>query len=251
MQALRLRLFGTPALLLASGAEPLLPERLTQLAIVLAARDDWATRDHLVALLWPELTDEAARRNLRKLVFRARRQPWFDAVQTRTDALCWRADSDLRDFETAVAQSDWAGAVAAYGGALCDGFEHKATEAFVEWLHFERNRLAASFRMAVMQRLQQLGPDAAQREDLARRWLALDPLDEDALAATVEAVAAQGRPGEVRRAVEQFCERLAQEVGVAPSARVRALRPDSRDSWVVASSSRKRRRCCCATNAVC
>src|SRR5262245_39340726 len=140
MQGLRLRLFGTPALLTqVSDAEPLLPERLTQLAIVLAARGDWTTRDHVVALLWPDLNDDAARRNLRKLLFRARRRPWFHAVETRTDALCWRAESDLREFESAVARQDWARAVAAYGGAFCGGFEHKAAEPFVEWLHFERN----------------------------------------------------------------------------------------------------------------
>ena len=230
MQGFRLRLFDTPALLQTSGAEPLLPERLTQLAVVLAARDDWTTRDHVVALLWPALDDESARRNLRKLLFRARRQPWFDGLQARTDALRWRADSDLRDFETACGRQDWERAVAAYGGAFCDGLEHKAAEPFVEWLRFERNRLAASFRIAAAQRLQQLGGDAAQREQVARQWLALDPLDEDALAATVEAVTAQGRPGEARRAIEQYRERLAQEVGVAPSARVRALLDDGRSA---------------------
>ena len=143
MQGFRLRLFDTPALLQAAGAEPLLPERLTQLAVVLAARDDWTTRDHVVALLWPALDDESARRNLRKLLFRARRQPWFDGLQARTDALRWRADSDLRDFETACGRQDWERAVAAYGGAFCDGLEHKAAEPFVEWLRFERNRLGS------------------------------------------------------------------------------------------------------------
>src|SRR5262245_36465151 len=168
MSALRLRLFGNPALLQAAGAEPLLPERMTQLAVVLAARGDWTTRDRVSALLWPELNDEAARRNLRKLLFRARRQPWFDGVQTRTDALRWCAECDLHDFETAVARQDWALAVAAYGGVFCDGFEHKATEPFVEWLQFERNRLAALLRIAKVQRLHQLGPDAVQREQVAR-----------------------------------------------------------------------------------
>jgi predicted ATPase/DNA-binding SARP family transcriptional activator/Tfp pilus assembly protein PilF len=228
MQAVRIRLFGTPALIGAAGVEPLLPERLTQLATLLAARDDWITRDHAIALLWPALHEEAARRNLRKLLFRARRQPWFDGLQVRTDALHWSADSDLRDFESACAARDWARAVAEYGGTFCDGFEQRAAEPFVDWLRFERNRLAASFRAAAAQLLQQLGGDAAQREQVARHWLLLEPMDEDALAAMVEAVAAQGRRGEARRAVAEFGERLAQELGVAPSARVRALLDEER-----------------------
>ena len=226
MPALRLRVFGTPALLQAASAEPLLPERLTQLAVVLAARDDWTTRDQVIALLWPELDEDAARRNLRKLLFRARRQPWFDGLRVRIDALHWRAESDLRDFEAACAQQDWTRAVSAYGGTFCDGFEHKASEPFVEWLRFERNRLDALFRTAATRLLQQHGADAARREQVARRWLALDPLDEDALAATVASLTAQGRRGDARRAVEQYCAQLLQELGVPPSARVQALLDD-------------------------
>ncbi len=223
MQAIRVRLFGTPALQGSAGDEPLLPERLSQLAVVLAARCDWATRDQLIGLLWPELDDEAARRNLRKLLFRARKHRWLEGLETRTSALRWHADSDLRDFETAVAQSDWTRAVAAYGGAFCDGFEHKAAEPLVEWLRFERNRLAAAYRAAAARRLAQLADDASAREAVARQWLALDPLDEDALAALADALRAQERGGEAQRVVGEFTQRVAREVGVAPSARVRAL----------------------------
>ena len=83
MPAIRLKLLGAPELLHPGRDEPLLPERLTQLAVVLAARREWTTRGQLIALLWPELDDESARRNFRKLLFRARRQRWFDALETR------------------------------------------------------------------------------------------------------------------------------------------------------------------------
>ena len=159
MQAIRIRLFGTPALRWSAGNEPLLPRAHEPLAVVLAARGDWVTRDQLIGLLWPELDDEAARRNLRKVLFRARRQPWFEGLETRVNALRWCVDSDLRDFETAVAQADWERAVAAYSGAFCDGFEHKATESFIEWLRFERNRLVAAYRSAAARRLAQLADE--------------------------------------------------------------------------------------------
>ena len=131
----------------------------------LAARGNWVTRDQLIALLWPELDGEAARRNLRKLVFRARRQPWFDGLETRTDALRWRVDSDLRDFDSACTQQDWTRAAITDGGTFCNGFEHKAAEPFVDG-SFQPNHLAAAYRSAVAQRLQQLSADAAD----ASRW---------------------------------------------------------------------------------
>jgi hypothetical protein len=62
----------------------------------------WISRDQLTALLWPELPPDAARRNLRKLIFRAQRQPWFGA-EVRADALRWEVSSDLSDFDAAIA----------------------------------------------------------------------------------------------------------------------------------------------------
>lgn len=223
MLAARLQLFGAPAYFADAGGTPLAPERLTQLAVVLAARGEWTTRDQLIALLWPDLPAEAARRNLRKLLFRARAQPWLDGLESRADALRWRIESDLRDFERACAEQRWAAAVDACRGAFADGFERGAAEPFVEWLRFERNRLAALQRAATAHRLAQLGADAPARESLARGWLALDPLDEDALVALVEAMRAQGRAAEAQRTIGEFSARLAQEIGVAPSVRVRAL----------------------------
>jgi predicted ATPase/DNA-binding SARP family transcriptional activator len=223
MQAVRLKLFGTPALTQAAGDEPLVPERPTQLAVVLATRREWTTRDRLIVLLWPGLDDESARRNLRKLLFRARRQPWLGGLEVRTDALRWCVECDLHDFEAACAQQDWTRAAATYAGVFCEGFEHKATEPFVEWLRFERGRLTAAYRAALAHRLAQLGNDAPARESLARQWLAFDRLDEDALAALVDALRAQARGGEAQRAINDFAQRVKDELGVESSARIRAL----------------------------
>jgi predicted ATPase/DNA-binding SARP family transcriptional activator len=223
MQALRLKLFGTPALLQPWGTELLVSERLTQLAVVLAASREWLTREQLIGLLWPELDDASARRNLRKLLFRARRQPWFAGLEAREDALRWQVESDVHDFELACAEQDWARAVAGYGNALGFGFEHKAPEPFVEWLRFERDRLASAYRAAAAQHLAQLGDDPSGRESLARQWLLFDPLDEDALAAMVGALNAQGRAGEAQRAVDEFTRRLRNDLGVEPSVRVGLL----------------------------
>jgi DNA-binding SARP family transcriptional activator len=116
--------------------------------------------------------------------------------------------------------------------------------------------LAAAYRAAVAQRLVQLGDEAAARESLARQWLGFDPFDEDALAALADALRAQGRSGEARRAIDEFAQRLERELAVEPSARVRALAsgetiepiPVSSDA---APSCSKCRRWLLANNAVC
>jgi DNA-binding SARP family transcriptional activator len=223
MQPVRLRLFGIPALAHGDSSEPLAPDRLGQMAIVLAARGAWTKRDQLAALLWPGLADDAARRNLRRLIYDARKRPWIGGIEVHADAVRWLVDSDLRRFEAACAERDWARAVGSYGGAFAEGAELKAPDAFVEWLRFERDRLAAQFRAVASQQLAALGSDAVARTALAQRWLALDPLDEDALAEVVDAANAQGRAAEAQREIAAFTQRLSADLGVAPSARVRAL----------------------------
>src|SRR5262245_29324070 len=193
------------------------------MAFVLAQRRDWLTRDQIVAVLWPDDAGAAARRDLRKLLFRARAKPWLGALEARADALRWLVDSDVQAFESCCARQAWAQAVAAYEGVLCEGFEQRAAQPFVEWLRFERNRLTALYRAAAGRRLVELADDAAAREALARQWLAFDPLDEDALVAWVAALHACRRAADAQRAIGDHTRRFADHVGVEPSARVRAL----------------------------
>ena len=64
--ALRLQLFGAPALV-ADGAAAALPfERRSQLLAYLALKRAWVGRAELAALLWPEQQTHLAYANLRK-----------------------------------------------------------------------------------------------------------------------------------------------------------------------------------------
>jgi predicted ATPase/DNA-binding SARP family transcriptional activator/Tfp pilus assembly protein PilF len=219
-------LFGTAAVATSTAQDatqlPFAPERLFQLVAFLAVRGAWVAREQLTALLWPELPSDAARRNLRKLIFRAQRQLWFGA-EVRADALRWQVESDVADFDAAVARADWARAVEGYGGVFLEGMEHAASSAFAEWLTFERTRLAAAFRDAAARRCDELRTNAGARADVASRWLLHDPFDEDALVVLVEALRASERTAEATRAQKQFIQRLTDTLAVAPSARVVAL----------------------------
>lgn len=226
-EAPRLTLFGPATVVYVAAAggvtqQPFASERLFQLAAFLAVRRAWVSRDQLTALFWPDLPPDAARRNLRKLLYRAQRQPWF-AAEVHADALRWEAPSDLRRFDDAVAAADWHAAVDAYGGVLLQGLEHAAGKAFGEWLGFERTRVAAAFRAAAARRCAELAGASAARLDVATRWLQHDPFDEDALAVLVDTLRATGRAAEAERVHRQFVERLATSLAVEPSARVLAL----------------------------
>ena len=221
MHALRLRLFGTPALLRSTGDEPLLPERLTQLAVILAARSDWTTRDQLIALLWPDLDDEAARRKLRSCFSRpaapvvrrpggARRRAalarGFRPRRLRCGLRAAGLGACRRDLRERLLQR-----------LRAQGSRAVGRVAALRAQPSRRPRIARPWRSVWRKR-----DDMPARESLARQWLASDPLDEDALAALAEALHAQGRPGDARRAAGGFVQRLVQKSASSRPTRARA-----------------------------
>ena len=220
---IRFQLLGASEIDVGGDRVPIAAERLYQLAVHLASLGDWQPRERLAALLWPQADSAAARRNLRKLLFRAAKL--VPGIESRADAIRLLVPSDAREFDAACAQRDWALAVDLYRGVFADGLELNAPEPFSAWSRFERERLAALFRTAAAARLTQLS-DAEQRVLLAQRWLALEPFDEDALVWLFEAHVACDRSAEAQRLVRQYSDRLATELGVEASARVRALGTD-------------------------
>src|SRR5688572_13884614 len=220
---IRLNLLGAPVLATSAGSEPFAPERTYQLLAYLGCRHDWVTRDALAALLWPEHDQASARRNLRKILFRAARLPWLDALESRTDSVRWLVDTDLHSFEAAIGRADWPAAVALYRGGLLDGCEHNASEPFVQWLLFERRRVASLLREAMLGWLAASAHEPAAQAQLAMRWLAMEPLEEDAVAAAIRARLALGQHAEAKRCYRGFTERLAEQLGIEASASLREL----------------------------
>jgi DNA-binding SARP family transcriptional activator/TolB-like protein len=156
--------------------------RLAFLAILGASPRSGATRDRLVALLWPELDAEGARHRLSDSLYVARRALGEAAVVTVGDDL--RIDDvqtqvDVRDFERAIDEGELDRAIALYAGPFLDGFHLGGTGEFDRWVDQERARVAQRY----LQSLRAHAAAAERRDDFAtaaeslRRLAALDPLD--------------------------------------------------------------------------
>ncbi|HRD98583.1 MAG TPA: hypothetical protein PLA97_19555, partial [Rubrivivax sp.] len=99
MGALQVSLLGPPLLWVDGVAMPWLPERRFQLLALLAVSSgQWLARDHVAALLWPAHELTAARRNLRKVVLRAKALPGAQALEATEHALRWPVPTDLQAF---------------------------------------------------------------------------------------------------------------------------------------------------------
>lgn len=218
-EAASLRVLGPPELQ-APGAVPLqfLPERRFRLLAYLAIRNDWAARDALATLFWPERSQESARSNLRKLLLEVRALPVSD-LEFNATGLRWKVATDVAQFREALAQNDRLKALTLYRGPLLQGIDGGGSTAFAAWLDGERQRLRCAWRDCAVAELPSRTPASAV--ELAQALLLDDPFDEDAVVAALEAHRALGQKSESVRVFRDYAAHLLETLGVEPSARVR------------------------------
>ncbi len=233
----RLALFGTPTLQYDGshegthdrshdgtheGRNDALPfERRHQLVVLLALEHGWVTRARIAALLWPEQPRKLAYTNLRKTLFRLQALPWAQAIKSQSAALRFDAMTDVAAFESALAAGRLDEALALVRGELLAGFDDGSSEAWTQWLRYERERLRVTWRAAALERAATL--DASAAITLTARLLQADGLDEVALRAHMQALARDGQATAARQAYRRFAEHVTAELGIEPDVQSRAL----------------------------
>jgi DNA-binding SARP family transcriptional activator len=209
------------------------------LLFVALHRGAFVHRESLCAALWPDASEASGRANLRKTLWRLRSaragagdpgplivsdyQIGLDPAQLRVD---------LWDFVDA-----WARLQSKSDADLDEGAGAELTRAiglnkglfglgiYDDWLVAEQ-RLLAETRIQAMDRMAQFyrkRGDLNQSIGWAQRALSLDPLREHLHAAIIECRYSMGDRALAIRQFHECSEVLRREVGVAPSAQVRAL----------------------------
>jgi DNA-binding SARP family transcriptional activator len=234
----RIALLGTPAVE-RDGRPIQAPAKAHALLADLAAHDTPQLRERLLALLWPESGPDAARKNLRNLLWRLRHDLRDDVVQgDERLALADTAAVDVRAFSRAARELGGAQAhpeatlraartmARLYRGALLDGLSLADAPDFELWLTTTREQLHELHLRALHQIV------AAERA--AGRWpqvltaaraaLAHDPLQEPMYRALIEAHAREGDRAAALRQYALLQEMLERELGVAPLPETELLR---------------------------
>ena len=232
-----LRLWGVPELAAEGVVKVFVPERRYQLLAWLGLRSgDWLGRDQAAALLWPEHELTHARRNLRKVLVEARAVPGVVHLDVNEHALRWTISSDIGAFEAGLRDGPAARseALALRRGLPLEGMDAPSNPMWTDWLGAERARLEARWQRVAHEHLAALR-EPTLRGEWAQRLLALDPLDDAAIEAWIEACIARGAVTAARQAWDGYAEHLAQELGIEPSSRLRALL----DTTVASASSKR------------
>jgi len=210
---------------------------LALLAVLAASGEGGLSRDRLVALLWPESSEERARHSLTQLMYAARRAIDIDDLFLPENDVRLnpeRVTSDVRELDEALARGDLEQAVALYQGPFLDGFFLSGSVPFEQWAELQRARLAER----VADALEQLGnaADAAGESRRVVEWrrklAGMRPLDAHAAVLLMNSLAAAGdRAGALQHAA-LHATLLREELGLGPDPVVEELAEKLREPVV-------------------
>ena len=210
---------------------PTQPKRLALLAYLALAQPRGAhRRDTLLALFWPELSAEEARRALRQALHHLRRAVGEAAIETRADdqvrfqeGTLW---CDALAFQAAVAEGRPDEALGLYRNGFLAGVHlPDVSVELEEWIEQTRTRLQATAgeaAAALSGRAEERG-DLAGAVDAARVACDLDPDDETRARRLMQLLDGRGDRTGALQVYERLARRLKSEYQTAPSAETAAL----------------------------
>ena len=201
---------------------------------VYLAVEQRVARETLTSVFWPESDAENARHALRQSLYQVRKVVGRDWVQTRAHELVIASDvhADANAFTSAIDRGDLEGAIALYRGPFLDGIHLVDLKPWENWVDARRAQYARAFRKASRDLLdaKRAAGDAAGAVAIAERWVARDPLDEEAQHRFIESLAVAGERTEAIRQYETYVRALEPE-GLQPldetAALAHRLRADS------------------------
>jgi TolB-like protein/DNA-binding SARP family transcriptional activator/Tfp pilus assembly protein PilF len=223
----RLQLFGRPSITATGGdsAKEIAVQRrrVALLAILALAEERGLSRDKILGLLWPENDTERARNLLNVAVYALRKVLGDEAIISDGDGLRLNSrviQSDVADFESAVARDEAATAVALHAAPFLDGFFITDAPEFERWVERERDRLGRLY-CGLIEKL----ADQSEREgdfDHAAEWwksrASYDPYDSRVTLRLIHALDAAGNTAAALQQAQIHARLLKQDFGVEPPA---------------------------------
>lgn len=251
MPVYRMFLFGVPRLERESQAVQLHRRKTLALLSYLAVTNQPHSRETLASLFWPDYDTSSALANLRRDLSRLREVldenvliVERDKVQLAPEAPLWL---DIHHYQTLVKQfedhsnhekkSDGSipycqscaqameEAIELYSGGFMAGFSLPDCPAFDDWQFFEMERLR-NIQVGLLRQLSQWSMEQRSYEaaiEFVRRWLALDPLHEQAHRRLMQLYAWTGQPTAAVRHYQGLVRMLDKELEVEPEPETKAL----------------------------
>lgn len=242
-KVLKLAFMGTIHIELGDEPMQMVSAKAQALLCYLAVSGRAYSRQALAGLLWPELPEADARRNLRGVVLKLRQN--FDAylaVEHQTIAFDRNSQYwlDIADFYRLCQQSDVASfekAVALYRGDFLEDLHVRQASPFEEWVMQQQEELRQGVIMACHSLVVAFTAQNQFEEGIryARRLLGLDPANEEGHRLLMVLLA---KSGQRSAALMQYdiCEAALADLGVVPTEETAVLLHNIRNNSLMLPS---------------
>lgn len=235
MMKLKLQLLGEPRIFISETSEVYLATKKSQaLVVYLASSPGIAhSRDHLATLLWGRSAKEQARSSLRQNLSKLRNSlgPCKDAIDATAQQI--RFDTDFVEIDYIQFEKLMSGgtveeleeATGMLRGEFAAGLYINEAD-FDDWLSNERRRLSDIAISGLVQLLDHYTSNNQSSEAIviARKLLALDPLQERVHLSLMTALADQERYESALQQYKICCDHLRKELDISPGKQAIELR---------------------------
>lgn len=232
---LSLLMLGSPQILRDQQPVARLRRKSRALLYYVATQDRSVTRDHLLALFWPDLERAAGQQNLRTTLSNLRRRIGTTLL-TEDDRVTVTADAsiDTRLFEARLARrapgeapnvETLSSALALYRGDFLADFHLPNSPEFNDWIAIRREHFQhlAIHGLTFLSQIYEENRDYPAALETLLRAVAFDPLQEDLQRACIRLHYLAGdRPAAIHR-YDVLRKLLDEELGIPPMAQTRAL----------------------------
>ena len=218
MAGLVLTLFGPPHVSVEGSPGQRLSSKALGLLAYLALESGPHSRESLAALFWGESDDESARASLRQALMHLREVAGEVIHADRSSvSLAGPIQCDAADFLLA-ARAEPRRAISFDVPRFFAGVSVRGAPGFEEWLDRTRARLSRRYQEVVRIAAREAVARSRWREamDLAERWLAVDPLAEEAMGVLMESMYCQGSRASAQARYRDYRDTLKREIGSAP-----------------------------------
>lgn len=198
-----------------------LPSQRQQFALfVYLAVEGRVTRDHLVAIFWPDREEERARHSLSQALYALRRE-LEDCLHVEGDSVSLSRDLcsvDVKQLESAAGKERWDEVVSLYTGPFLDQFVLSGAPEFEKWQTGNSARLSRLARGAFRQVVEQRMAEGQLSDALttASRWAMLQPLEDEAQHTLITLLARSGDRSGALKQYDVYRTMLARELEVEP-----------------------------------
>lgn len=215
---LRLTTLGTVRVHRDETEVPDLPAQRLRFALLLyLALERDVSREEVVAMFWPDRDLARGKHALRQMLYELRQSLGEGWIDVRKDRIVASAAVDATEFEDAAANDRTGAALKLYGGPFLQGFSLD-NRSFEGWADRRGAHLARVHRRLQREHVAQLV--AAGRPDeaiaAARRWVELDPLDDEAAHTLIERLAGAGQRTAALQYFDNYARQLQAELQVDP-----------------------------------